>query len=85
MAVLESAEYGHRRRMLAGSDTVRQMAAGLAGVPREECAHDDGTPLFEFMMAANREYDARRRPGDPEPGHIGAVAEAVLMVLDARE
>lgn len=84
MSVIESPEYGKRRRALADCERVRQMAAGLAG-PRADYAHDDGTPRFQFMMAANAEYARRRWPGDPEPGHIGAVAEAVLMVLDARE
>ena len=42
--------------------------------------HENGTPRFEFMMAANNEYRAR---GGTDGMAIGTVAHALLRLLDA--
>jgi hypothetical protein len=64
------------------------MAAGVATVPLNEIAHEDGTPRFEFLQQANRAFDdaEARNAGNPRyqpyPAdanrHLGLIAEAVL-------
>lgn len=87
MAMLRSKDYGETEARLAADPIVIAMAKGLANVPRSELVHDtsdvtdtDVTPRFEFMQRANAEY---RERGGTDGGHIGAVAHALLMVLDA--
>jgi hypothetical protein len=79
---IRSKDYDETEDRLAKDPIVIAMAKGLAGVPRDQMVHegDDATPRFEFMMAANREY---RERGGTDGGHIGAVAHALLKVLDA--
>lgn len=80
MHVIEAAHYEETRQRLAADPIVKGMAKGLANVPRDQMVHDSGTPRFEFMLAANVEYHAR---GGKDTGHIGAVAEALLRLLEA--
>jgi hypothetical protein len=75
---IESKDYEETRRRLVKDPIIQDMAGGLLDVPRDQLAHDDGTPRFEFMMAANREYSSR---GGTDGGHIGAVAEALLRLV----
>jgi hypothetical protein len=82
---LRSKDYGETEARLAQDPIVIAMAKGLAGVPREELVHvdedgDEGGARFEFMQSANAEY---RERGGKDGGHIGAVANALLLVLEA--
>jgi hypothetical protein len=75
---IRAAHYGETERQLMNDHIVIAMAHGLAGVPREQIVHDNGQPRFEFMQAANREYESR---GGTNGGHIGAVANAIVSLL----
>lgn len=75
IAVLESEDYEIARKVLVADPIVIEMSKGLNAT---ECAHYDGNPKFEFMLAANREYAKR---GGKNQAHIGAVAEAILRLL----
>lgn len=79
MTVIRSADYDETEKRLAQDPIVIDMAGGLAGVKREDMVHANGTPRFEFMLGANTEYRDR---GGTDGGHIGAVAHALLIVLD---
>jgi hypothetical protein len=77
MPILEDSHYEESRKALMQDPIVQDMARGLEGHPIEELAHESGTPRHEFMLAANREYHER---GGLAPGHLGAVAEALLRL-----
>lgn len=77
--VTEAAHYGEARRRLVNDPIVRSMADGVRVVKRNVIQHENGTPRFEFMQAANDTY-ARR--GGTYRAHLGAVAEAILMILN---
>jgi hypothetical protein len=79
MATIRAAHYGETVEQLKADPIVHAMAAAVAGSPRDELAHPDGTPRHEFMGHANAEYDLR---GGRVTGHLGAVAEALLALLD---
>lgn len=81
-SVIRAAHYDETVKALVADPIVIDMAGGLAGVPVSELAHDGGTPRFEFMQAANAEYKSRGGEGG---GHIGAVAEALLKLLEAAQ
>jgi hypothetical protein len=83
VTTIRAAHYGETVDQLKADPIVHAMAAGLAGVPRDELAHPDGTPRHEFMGHANAEYHDVR--GGLVYGHIGAVAEALLGLLDEAE
>lgn len=83
-AVLESPEYAATRARLTEDPIVQAMAAELyAGVraghvTSAQLFHDDdGSPRFELMQRTNTEY-ARR--GGTGQGHIGAIAEAIVLI-----
>lgn len=79
--VIKAKHYGETEERLAQDPIVIAMAHGLADVPREQLVHEDGeSPRFEFMQSANSEYRSR---GGEDGGHIGAVAHALLKVLDS--
>jgi hypothetical protein len=85
ITVIAAAHYGETEARLAKQPIVIAMARELAGVPREQLVHvdedgDEGGARFEFMQRANAEY---RERGGKDGGHIGAVANALLKVLDA--
>lgn len=92
MSVIQAAHYGETERRLAKDPIVIAMAKGLADVPRDQLVHDGAddrtvgtgqpTPRFEFMQSANAEY---RERGGKDGGHIGAVAHALLLVLDSED
>lgn len=75
----EAQHYEETRQRLMSDPTVRDMVEGLRSVPRDQLAHPNGTPRFEFMQAANREY--HKRTGQSAGAHIGGVAEAILRLL----
>lgn len=79
MTVIKAAHYDETEKRLAQDSIVIAMAKGLAGVKREDLVHANGTPRFEFMLSANKEY---RERGGTDGGHIGAIAHALLIVLD---
>ncbi len=80
MIALESREYGEARAVLVAETIVQDMHMGLlmGGTTVEELTHGDGTPQMTFMMAANNEYTKR---GGTNLAHIGAVAEALLILM----
>lgn len=82
MATIRAGHYDDTERWLSQHPVIIEMAAGLRGTPRNELAHADGTPLFEFMQVSNREFDKRGGKSEGHAMHIGAVASALLMVLD---
>jgi hypothetical protein len=57
------------------------MAAELVSSPYEmkNLIHEGGGPRMTFMTMANDEYD--KRGGKIDARHIGAVAEAILIIL----
>ena len=87
VTAIEAKHYNDARVALMNDPIVQDMAKGLAGETLESLAHDDGTPRFEFMQASNREYDKRGGTMKYDatnahmPKHIGAVAEALLLIL----
>ena len=80
MTVIRSKEYDDAELRLMKDPIVYAMSRGLAGVPRDQMVHENGTPRFEFMMAANNEYRAR---GGTDGMAIGTIAHALLRLLDA--
>lgn len=78
MIALASREYGEARAVLVAETIVQDMAKGLAGNSISSLTHGDGTPQMTFMMAANNEYTKR---GGTNLAHIGAVAEALLILM----
>lgn len=81
MAVIEAKHYEETRVRMTKDPIVIAMAHGLADVPREQLVHEDGTtPRHEFMLKANAEY---RERGGEDGGHLGAIPEALLRVLDS--
>jgi hypothetical protein len=85
MAVLESADYAKSRQRLIADPIVRAMAVGLnrdKSLSYKALIHEDGTPRMDFMLGANSEY--AKRAGHEANAHIGAVAEALLLVLEGK-
>lgn len=84
---IEAGHYEEARRALMADPVVQDMAEGVRwATVRADLAHADGTPRFEFMTAASREYFARGGTYSADrPLHIGAVAEAILRILDGGE
>jgi hypothetical protein len=80
--VIEANEYREARAALAADPIVRAMAAGLAGVARDEIAYEDGAPRGDFYMAALREY--QKRGGKVATYGMGDVGHALLMILDGK-
>lgn len=83
MAVIEAAHYQETRERLTKDPIVIAMAVTMTPEIIAEETHDEEgkSPKFGFMLAANEEY-ARR--GGTDGGHIGAVAEALAMIVKAR-
>ena len=79
MAVIRDKHYGEAVTKLANDPIVINMALAMQGTLREQMADGSGGPSFDFMQAANREYDNR---GGTFHAHIGAVAEAIFKILD---
>ena len=79
MAVIRDKHYGEAVTTLANDPIVINMALAMQGTPREQMSDGSGGPSFDFMQAANREYDNR---GGTFHAHIGAVAEAIFKILD---
>jgi hypothetical protein len=74
---IRSADYDAAESKLVNDPIVVKMAIELVGVPREQLAHNDGTPRFSFMQGANEQYRAR---GGTQGGFIGSVARALLIL-----
>ena len=82
MGVLEAAHYQETRERLAKDPIVIAMAATLTPEIIEAESHDGGKSMkFGFMLAASEEFTKRGGTGH---GHIGAVAEALAMIVQAR-
>lgn len=81
MTVICAAHYAEAVAALAADPIVIDMAAGLTDVCRIKLASADGTPHWDLMRGANDEYAKRGGKGVPHQ-HIGAVAEALLSILD---
>lgn len=81
MTAIRSKDYDVAEQLLVNDPIVHAMAAGLVKEDRDSLAHPGGTPRHEFMGTANREYDRR---GGQHHAHIGAVAHALLQLLDEK-
>jgi hypothetical protein len=83
--MIKAAHYDEVEELLSNDPIVQAMAQGLAKVEREKLAYEDGQPRWEFMQKANAEYRERggKGSGHDEGDHIGAVAHALLIVLDS--
>jgi hypothetical protein len=79
---IEASHYGETRKALAADPIIRAMADGVRHMTRPELAHEDGTPLYEFMSRASDEYHNR---GGKIQTHIGGPAEAILIVLGEQQ
>ena len=75
MAAIIADHYREEYAALAADPIVIDMAAGLADVQTSDIAHPNGSPRFEFMLAANDEYRSR---GGTISRSIGGVATALL-------
>lgn len=82
MSTIESEDYEVTRQRMMKDPIVIAMAEGLFNTTVKDITHPgpEKTPRFEFMMMANKEY---RRRGGTDGGHIGAVAEALIRLVDA--
>jgi len=81
MPALEAAHYQETRDRLINDPIVQDMAVTITADMLPDITHDSGSPRFEFMLPANDEY---RKRGGTDGGHIGAIAEAILMIVKAR-
>jgi hypothetical protein len=78
--VIAAPSYAETEARLRDDPIVRAMAEGVRSMDRDELAHPDGGgPRQEFMTAANDEY---RKRGGKDGGHMGAIANAILSLLD---
>ena len=82
MAVIRDRHYDDAVTKLANDPIVINMALAMQSTPREQMSDSSGGPSFDFMNAANREYNSR---GGTFHAHIGAVAEAIFKILDFLE
>lgn len=80
MATIRAAHYDETVKKMRRDPILWAMALSLNLAPRETIVHDNGGARFEFMTRANDEYHNVR--GGEIYGHIGAVAEALLSLLD---
>ena len=79
---IRAAHYDEAVTRLVHNPIVQQMAAeiAVARLPLDRFFHEEGTPRFDFMLAANATY--AERGGDIYyASHIGAVAEALYRIL----
>jgi hypothetical protein len=91
MTIIESADYEETRQRLVKDPIVIAMAEEIKRdkdyknfdismlVHNEDPNDPRPTPRFEFMMAANKEYQSR---GGKDGGHIGGIAEAILRLVN---
>lgn len=80
MAIILAPQYREVVAALVKEPEVIAMAEGLARVPREQIVNEEGEPVWEFVLAACRELD-KRGVGRELPLHIGAAAEALIILL----
>lgn len=76
-AVVEAPHYREEVDALKADPIVAAMARELGAVELEKVAHEDGSPRFDFMCAANQQYSKRGGKGAKS---IGGVAKAVLAL-----
>ena len=80
---VERPETGGVREVKSAARTVELLellaARGDRPARLQELADELGVPRHEFMLAANDEY---RKRGGTDSGHIGAIAIAILALLD---
>ncbi|AFI24995.1 hypothetical protein [Mycobacterium phage SWU1] len=84
-AVIQAAHYAETEARLQRDHIIVTMSVEMnRALPAEKASwvHEDGSPRFCFMQAANREYSRRGGKGG---GHIGAVAKALLANLKILE
>jgi hypothetical protein len=77
--VIKAMHYVETEARLTCDPVVIDMAEGVRQMNRAELADELGVPRHEFMLAANDEY---RKRGGTDSGHIGAIAIAILALLD---
>lgn len=88
MGIIEADSYRETREKLRQDPHIQRMAEELilAGTPLSEMCHDSGTPRFEFMGSALKEYKDRHLHGAPDPTqpvptHIGGPAEVIIELV----
>lgn len=77
-SMLRSADYDVAVQALIRDGSVHRMLPGIMDAPLADLAHEDGTPRFGFMTAANAQYE--KLAGHAPQAHLGAVAEALLAL-----
>jgi hypothetical protein len=79
VSVIEADHYRREVVALENDPIIRAMAEEMPeGLNTPDITHDDGSPNFNFMMAASHEYNAR---GGTQASSIGGPAKAILRVL----
>ena len=82
MATIRAAHYSETEQALTQDPIVRQLASQLPwNELKERFTHDNGAPNFDFMMRANEAYHERGGEFDG-PLHIGAIATAIIMIIE---
>ena len=83
MATIRAAHYGETEERLTKDPIVIAMASDLPwNELKERFTHESGEPTFDFMMRANQTYRDR---GGKDGGHIGAIATAIIMIIEGEE
>ncbi len=80
---IRAAHYTETVNALKADPIVQDLAAGVAH--RSDLANEDGHARWEFIQASNRQYaDNLAADGRTDTGsrHLGAIAEAILGLLD---
>ncbi len=77
--VIEADHYREARNRLKRDPILRQMAREVPPASRITLTHEDGGPRMFFCSRAWEEYKVR---GGKLEGHIGAAAEACIMVWE---
>jgi len=79
--VILSDDYRKEQEALLADPIVAAMAASLTAGELVELIHPDGTPTFEFMLAANAEYRSR---GGKASWSMGGVGRALATLVQRR-
>jgi hypothetical protein len=81
MTCIKAAHYNETEQRLTNDPIVQQLASEIPwNVINERFTNDAGEPTFDFMMRANEEYRFR---GGEDGGHIGAIANAIISIVEA--
>ena len=83
MACIKAAHYDETEQRLAQDPIVRELASEIPwSILNERFTNDEGEPTSDFMMRANEAYRYR---GGTDGGHIGAIASAILLIMNEED